>query len=95
MNTERKIIMKRIIAFLLLVVMVFTLAACGGNTVSVDDVKAGNVTLPPQTDDQGNVIEGNFAVPSVGYDGSEVTVVFGHTMGQSLQKVLNEHQLTG
>ena len=83
--------MKRIIAFLLLVVMVFTLAACGGNTVSVDDVKAGNVTLPPQTDDQGNVIEGNFAVPSVGYDGSEVTVVFGHTMGQSLQKVLNEH----
>jgi len=83
--------MKRIIAFLLLTVMIFTMAACGGNTVSVDDVKAGNVTLPPQTDDQGNVIEGNFAVPSVGYDGSEVTIVFGHTMGQSLQKVLNEH----
>ena len=83
--------MKRIIAFLLLAVMIFTMAACGGESVSVDDVKAGNVTLPPQTDEHGNVVEGNFAVPSVGYDGSEVTVVFGHTMGQSLQKVLNEH----
>ena len=83
--------MKRIIAFLLLAVMIFSMTACGGNTVSVDDVKEGKVTLPPQKDDQGNVIEGNFAVPSVGYDGSAVTITFGHTMGQSLQKVLNEH----
>lgn len=83
--------MKRIIAFLLLTVMMFSMVACGGETVSIEDLEEGNVTLPPQTDEFGNVIEGNFAVPSVGYDGSAVTVTFGHTMGQSLQKVLNEH----
>ena len=34
---------------------------------------------------------GNFAVPSVGYDGSEVTIKFAHTMGAKLQAVLDYH----
>ena len=31
----------------------------------------------------------NFEMPEGGYDGSEVTITFYHTMGQSLQSVLN------
>ena len=33
----------------------------------------------------------NFEMPEGGYDGSEVTITFYHTMGQSLQNVLNSH----
>ncbi len=33
----------------------------------------------------------NFEVPEVGYDGSEVTIYFDHTMGANLQEVLNLH----
>ncbi len=33
----------------------------------------------------------NFEMPEGGYDGSEVTIVFYHTMGQSLQGVLNSY----
>ena len=31
----------------------------------------------------------NFEVPEVGYDGSEVNLVFYHTMGQNLRDVLD------
>ncbi|MBQ0009747.1 MAG: hypothetical protein KBS76_01425, partial [Ruminococcus sp.] len=31
----------------------------------------------------------NFEVPEVGYDGSEVTITFSHTMGSNLTPVLN------
>ena len=34
---------------------------------------------------------GNFAIPEGGYDGSEVTIKFAHTMGAKLQEVLNYH----
>lgn len=33
----------------------------------------------------------NFIVPDGGYDGSEVTITFYHTMGQNLQVVLNDY----
>ena len=33
----------------------------------------------------------NFEMPEGGYDGSEVTITFYHTMGQSLQNVLDNH----
>jgi ABC-type glycerol-3-phosphate transport system substrate-binding protein len=33
----------------------------------------------------------NFTVPAGGYDGSKVTVVFYHTMGQNLSSVLDEY----
>ena len=34
---------------------------------------------------------GNFVIPEGGYDGSEVTIKFAHTMGAKLQEVLNYH----
>ena len=33
----------------------------------------------------------NFEIPENGYDGSEVTIYFDHTMGANLQEVLNLH----
>ena len=83
--------MKRIFAFLLLAAMMFSLAACGnggsGNKVNLDEINS--LTLPQMTDPEGNTIAGNFAVPAVGYDGSEVTITFAHTMGAKLQAVLD------
>ena len=35
--------------------------------------------------------QANFNVPESGYDGSEVTIKFAHTMGAKLQEVLNYH----
>ena len=35
------------------------------------------------------VLAGNFEIPEGGYDGSEVTIVFYHTMGSNLSDVLN------
>ena len=70
---------KRILAMLLLVVMLVSmLAACGGETAS-----GGN-------GDAAQKIPG-YQVPTGGYDGSEVTIKFAHTMGAKLQEVLNYH----
>ena len=75
---------KRILALLLLAAMLVSmLAACGGDnsnpvTPSGDDTGKGQTT-------------GNFAVPEVGYDGSEVTIKFAHTMGAKLREVLDYH----
>ena len=74
--------MKRIVAILMLAAMLLALTACGGST--------GEVT-PAATDASGNAILGNFVIPEGGYDGSEVTIKFGHTMGAKLQEVLNYH----
>ena len=69
--------MKRLVAILMLaVLLVSLLAACGGE---------GSGTPA------GNSAQGNFTVPEGGYDGSEVTIKFGHTMGAKLQEVLNYH----
>ncbi len=81
--------MKRMIALLLMAVMMFSLAACGGGGVSLDDYQSGNVTQPPATNASGEEVIGNFAVPEVGYDGSAVTITFAHTMGAKLQAVLD------
>ena len=73
--------MKRLVAILMLVALMVSLVACGG---------AGDTT-PVATDASGNAILGNFAVPEGGYDGSEVTIKFAHTMGAKLQEVLDYH----
>ena len=63
--------MKKIIALLLVAIMLMgTLAACGGS---------------------GSGGGSDFAVPDAGYDGSEVSIKFAHTMGANLQEVLNYH----
>ena len=68
--------MKRLVAILMLVALMVSLVACGG---------AGDTT-PSATK-----ASGNFAVPEGGYDGSEVTIKFAHTMGAKLQEVLDYH----
>ena len=89
---------KRLVAALLLVVMLMSmLAACGGEPVANNP---GNTDKPGNTDtpnsgnpDAGTTpgVIGNFQVPEGGYDGSEVTIKFAHTMGAKLQEVLNYH----
>ena len=79
---------RRILSMLLLVAMVMSLlAACGGDTTTPTPTNAAN------SGEQGGTtaVVGNFAVPAEGYDGSEVTIKFAHTMGAKLQEVLNYH----
>ncbi len=68
---------KRIVALLLLVAMMVSLVACNSDT-------------PNPTGDSGNKAPvANFAVPEGGYDGSNVTISFYHTMGSNLTTVLD------
>ncbi len=76
--------MKRILAFLMVTVLALSLfTACGGST-NVSDVQEF-------TKADGSTVKGNFVIPDGGYDGSEVTITFGHTMGANLQAVLDYH----
>ena len=89
--------MKKIISMLLVLVMLMSLmTACGapdngsndgGNDVAENPTEANNTT-----NDEPQIV-GNFAVPEAGYDGSEVTVTFYHTMGQNLRDVLDAYIL--
>ena len=79
--------MKRILAFVMLAaLLVSMLAACGGGSTNTP-----TEATEPMTDASGEQLVGNFAIPAGGYDGSEVTITFGHTMGAKLQEVLNYH----
>ena len=82
---------KRILAFLLALLMTASLVtACG----SGNDTPAPTETKAPAAQTPGKEetpIIGNFAVPEGGYDGSEVTVTFYHTMGQNLRDVLDAY----
>ena len=86
---------KRFVAVLLLVAMVMSLmAACGGSTTPAPESNqpaTPGVEAPQAGSTPANTTVGNFAVPEVGYDGSAVTIKFGHTMGAKLQEVLNYH----
>ena len=75
--------MKRIVSLLLLVAMVLTLAACGGNTAQTPTEAAPGEEAPQ--------FVGNFAVPEGGYDGSAVTIRFYNTMGANLRAVLDAY----
>ncbi len=93
--------MRKIIALLLLVVMSFTmLVSCGdigigGNKVCNHNYVDGVCELcgiedpgyvPPDENVDNKV---RYDVPEVGYDGSEVTITFSHTMGESLRNELD------
>ena len=65
---------RRIISLLLVLAMAMSLVACGGNGGGQQQ--------------GGNAAVGNFEVPEGGYDGSEVTITFYHTMGANLREVL-------
>ena len=77
---------KRILAFSLTLIMIMSLmAACN----SAPATNGGNST---NTQNNGTTpIVGNFAVPENGYDGSDVTITFYHTMGQALRDVLEAY----
>ncbi|MEE1327193.1 MAG: extracellular solute-binding protein, partial [Oscillospiraceae bacterium] len=78
---------RRIVALLLLVVMMLSMLAACGETPS-----QGNTPNQGEAPNQGGETVqsvGNFAVPEGGYDGSEVTIRFYHTMGANLREVLD------
>ena len=80
---------KRILAVLLALILTMgMLSACGskGN----DATEPGKQTETTPTSEVPQFI-GNFAIPEGGYDGSEVTVTFYHTMGQNLRDVLDAY----
>ncbi len=68
--------MKKILAVLLLIAMVFTMISCQNTGNNGDDEIKG---------------EPNFKVPEGGYDGSAVTITFYHTMGANLTGVLDTY----
>ena len=73
---------RRIVATLLLIAMLMSmLAACGGN--------GNGETAAPEAGEETVKNVGNFVVPEVGYDGSEVEIVFYNTMGANLTAVLD------
>ena len=83
---------KRLVAALLLLCMLVSmLAACG--TPNNETPNSGNNTPNSGNPDAGSTpgVIGNFEIPEGGYDGSEVTIKFAHTMGAKLQEVLNYH----
>ena len=84
--------MKRIIALLLLLVMTFGMVACGsGKTPTQAPPDNGNEG-GNNTGDNGPAPEKvRWEVPANGYDGSEVTITFSHTMGQNLRNVLDRY----
>ena len=71
--------MKKIVALILAVVMIMSMALLTGCDQGKNP--SGNPGTPGNT--------GNFEVPEAGYDGSEVTITFYHTMGSNLSDVLN------
>ena len=81
---------KRITALLLALVLVMSLAACGGQQPSASSKPAGSDTTPADPSTPAQTV-GNFAVPEGGYDGSAVTIKFYNTMGTNLRTVLDAY----
>ena len=92
--------MKKIIALLLVLAMSFCFFACdmiggsngdtqtpGGDNTGDTQTPGGDNTSDPEAPAPEKV---RYEVPANGYDGSEVTIRFSHTMGQALQAELNK-----
>ena len=89
--------MKRLlITLLLLVTMSFNLIGCGGGGTT-PSTSTPDSTPEISTPDSSSTTEvtpptvGNFVIPEGGYDGSEVTITFSHTMGANLKSVLETY----
>ncbi len=75
-----------VVLMLMLVVSMVALPACGKDATKTTDASgetAGNNDAPKTV--------ANFEVPEGGYDGSEVTITFYHTMGENLSTVLEAY----
>ena len=75
---------KKILALLLAALMMFSVLTACGNDPDPKPSNAGNAGDNGDT----TVDLGNFTVPEGGYDGSEVTITFYHTMGAAIRNVL-------
>ncbi len=83
--------MKKHLSLLLAITMLFsllTLASCGGGNEST---ATGESKEPVSISEEEAVENSNFKVPEGGYDGSEVTIKFYHTMGAALREVLDNY----
>ncbi len=75
--------MKKIIALLLLVVMAFTMVACGDKKPATNPGGGGN---------GGSTEKVRWEVPAEGFDTeTDITITFSHTMGQNLRNVLDRY----
>lgn len=87
---------KRILSVLLAVTMIFGMVGCGNKDNGANGnneggtVNSGSENNGAENGNSGTIsVYSNFTVPEGGYDGSEVTITFYHTMGSNLQTVLN------
>ena len=79
---------KKILSFVLMIAVVMStvlLPACG------NDNNTGNNESKVNPDTTDTTATANFVVPENGYDGSEVTITFYHTMGENLSTVLDNY----
>ena len=84
---------------LLVVMLVASLAGCGGKErtgefMSIDEIVAHAQELsndPASKQNYEKTGTPNFTVPAGGYDGSQVEIKFYHTMGQNLKDVLDTY----
>ena len=96
--------MKRILALALLLIMcvsTFALTGCDRQQATTqppagETEAVGGTQGEGQTDEQGNPQQPTaqpvpYDVPAVGYDGSEVTITFSHTMNATYQGVLDKY----
>ncbi len=83
---------KRILAVILAAAMTFGLVACGNGNNAEQGNTGNDVTQGTENtdkDDSTPKVYSNFEVPAAGYDGSDVTITFYHTMGSNLTGVLD------
>ena len=84
---------------LLVVMLVASLAGCGGGErtgefMSIDEIVENAQKLsndPASEQNYEKTGTPNFTVPAGGYDGSQVEIKFYHTMGQNLKAVLDKY----
>ncbi|MBQ4425246.1 MAG: extracellular solute-binding protein [Lachnospiraceae bacterium] len=82
--------MKKFIAILLAAALMLSLAACGGNTSTSTEAPAPSTTKAAEEPGTEAPVPENPGTKST-YDGSEVTIVFYHTMGSNLNDVLVDY----
>ncbi len=85
---------KRILSVLLAAALTLGLVGCGNSGDSNNGTNENNSANTTQSTENnggstGSSVYSNFEVPAAGYDGSDVTITFYHTMGANLQEVLN------
>lgn len=80
---------KKLLSVVLVLSLALGLLACGGKKTNDGNDNSGAGTEGPAGSGETQQVYSNFEVPAAGYDGSEVTITFYHTMGSNLQTVLN------